>query len=227
MNIIIYYINLDGRKDKKNHAEALLTDQPFSFMRVPAISYLDLNNLTSFYLYKKITTAVKSSHLRACENLLFSENEFALILEDDFKFRSNRIEKNLKFAVSEMKRKNINFLQMGFLKFGEARKDLPIVKKLFFTIFEFSLFILSYVRNPISSIVIGNIRWGAQAYLIDRHAAKELIEKLDKYNEDPIDLAYKKLSKGQPINSIKMARLKRNIIWQNQTFRSDSQNIDF
>jgi GR25 family glycosyltransferase involved in LPS biosynthesis len=226
MNLIIYYINLNGRKDKKDHAEALLSGHSFSFTRVPAISYLDLNNLTSFYLYKKITTAVKASHLRACENLLSSEYEFALILEDDFKFRSDRIEKNLKFAVSEMKRKNINFLQMGFLKFGEARKDLPIIKKLFFATFELLLSIYSYVRNPFSSLVMSNIRWGAQAYLIDRLGAKELMEKLDKYNEDPIDLAYRKLSKGQPINSINMARLKRNIIWQNQTFRSDSQNID-
>jgi GR25 family glycosyltransferase involved in LPS biosynthesis len=226
MKLIIFYINLDGRKDKNDHAEALLSGQPFSFTRVPAISYLDLNDLNSFSLYRKITTAVKASHLRACENLLSSEYEFALILEDDFKFRSERIEKNLKFAVSKMKKKHINFLQIGFLKFGEARKNLPLLKKLFFAILELSLFIFIYVRNPFSFVVRRDIRWGAQAYLIDRLAAKELLEKLDKYNKDPVDLAYRKLSKGQPVNSINMARLKRNLIWQNQTFRSDSQNID-
>jgi GR25 family glycosyltransferase involved in LPS biosynthesis len=226
MNLIIYYINLDERRDKKNHAEALLLGQSFPFRRVPAISYLDLNNLTSFYLYKKITTAVKASHLRACENLLSSDHEFALILEDDFNFRIDRIEKEVKYAVSEMTRKNINFLQMGYLKFGEARKDLSVIKKLAFTAFELSFTLYSYVRNPFSSMVLSNIRWGAQAYLIDRIGAKELTEKLDKYNEDPIDLAFRKLSKDQPINSINMARLKRNIIWQNQTFKSDSQNID-
>jgi hypothetical protein len=71
------------------------------------------------------------------------------------------------------------------------------------------------------------IRWGAQAYIIDRHAAKSLLNLVDVFSQKPIEVEFKQLcliNEGEE-NYLNIARMKRNIIRQNLCFSSDIQGV--
>jgi GR25 family glycosyltransferase involved in LPS biosynthesis len=227
MKVIIYYINLESRVDKNKHAVNLLSAQTIPYIRIPATSYADVASSAGDYLYKKITTAVKTSHIRACEAFLASDYEFALILEDDFSFNVNIFRTSIERHIDLMTRRKINYLQLGYLGFGDARLKISKLKKFLFSLFELSYSVSSLFRNPFSPVVFNSIRWGAQAYLVDRLGATVVVKTVDKLNKDPIDLVYRKMARIKPSTSgsMRMARLKKNMIKQNLYFKSDSQNI--
>jgi len=227
MKVIIYYINLESRMDKNEHAVNLLSTQSIPYIRIPATSYTDVASSAGDYLYKKITTAVKTSHIRACEAFLAGNYEFALILEDDFNFNVNIFRTSIERHINLMTRCEINYLQLGYLGFGDARQKMSKLKKFLFGVFEFSYSVSSLIQNPFSPVVFNSIRWGAQAYLVDRLGATVVVETVDKFNKDPIDLVYRKMARIKPSTSgsMRMARLKKNMIKQNLYFKSDSQNV--
>jgi len=225
-NLGIYYINLDARADKDKAARDQLSTLSIPFKRIRAVPDKEISSPRVDYRYSHLISAVKQSHVNACLEFLESKNDFALILEDDFKLDLSKFEENISDIIDSMKHKTINFLQIGYLEFNDTKSGTHlerIARILLEKLFRFYFF----VKNPLSDVVPRNIRWGAQAYLIDKRGAECLVNLIDIYHQNPMDLELRIISKNSEANEnyFRMARLKRNLVPQDSNFKSDIQGV--
>ena len=106
----IYYINLDSRIDRRSTFIGQFENSNLVVERIVAVS--------SEGLYNEIAPAPVSacwhSHLKAYRQLLQSNEEYALIFEDDAKVNTQLIEVIQKLKIGD----NLEFdlLQLGYLK---------------------------------------------------------------------------------------------------------------
>ena len=226
-NLVVYYINLDNRQDKDIAAKNQLVKTSFPFQRISAIKYSEVVDSEIPYKYFRLVSAVKKSHIKACVAFLESNYEMALILEDDFKLDLPNFRNELLSACNLMKMRRINFLQLGHLSYVESVPSTSIFGATVRHVAEFGFTFLSFLRFPFSPIVTNHIRWGAQAYLIDRQAGLSLVNLVNTQSKSPIDNELRSLCrmKGNEENSFRMARMKKNLIRQNLAFSSDTQGV--
>jgi len=225
--LVVYYINLDARTDRNILCHEVLSKLPYNFKRISAVSYRDVNNSDLPYKYHKILTAVKSSHRNAILEFTKSKSDYALILEDDFKPVVIDIEVQIEKLMRIMYLEHLNFLQLGFLEFGQSTKKIPLIKKFMFKICEFLYSRYIYFRNHGSEIIVGQVRWGAHSYIIDKKAARILLDKIPITNVTPLDQFYRDFARSTESTnpSINVGRVKRSVFEQNLTLKSDIQGV--
>ena len=226
-NLILYYINLDNRQDKNLAAVNQLTKTEFPFQRINAVKFTEVFDSEIPYKYFRLVSAVKKSHIKACKSFLESNYEMALILEDDFMLDLPKFQGEIERACQIMRRKSINFLQLGHLTFMESGSPSSKVGGKLRRLFENLYQIYMSLRYPFSPVLSRRIRWGAQAYLVDKTGAKSLISLLNVDNPAPIDRELMTLSKirTDQENYFSMASMKKNLIRQNLVFKSDTQGV--
>jgi len=226
-NLGIYFINLDHRQDKNRAAVNQLTKTEFPFQRIDAVKFTEVFDSEIPYKYFRLVSAVKKSHIKACKSFLESKYEMALILEDDFMLDLPKFRGEIERVCQIMRRKGINFLQLGHLTFVESGSPSSNVRSKSRRLFESLYQIYMSLRYPFSPVLNRRIRWGAQAYLVDKTGATSLIGLLNVDNPAPIDRELMTLSKigTDHENYFSMASLKKNLIRQNLEFKSDTQGV--
>jgi GR25 family glycosyltransferase involved in LPS biosynthesis len=222
----IYYINLESRRDKDRQSREQLSFTGFPYQRVEAVSDREIDDLKIEFRYFRLVSAVKKSHLKAYEIFLKSDYSYALILEDDFQLSREKISFQIANAIRVMDSKGLHFLQMGYLAFDQISAN-NVIERFARKIVEslYGLYIL--VRHPFSDVINGRIRWGAQAYLLDRVGAAELTRLIATESKDPIDLELRRIARC-PKNGeffLAMGRQKKNLIQQELRFQSDTQGV--
>ena len=226
----VYLINLDSRPDRLTSATAQLQDLGINFERIPAISPgQDFSELFPFVTPG--VAAIWLSHMKALSAFLATEEEFALILEDDFEIKV----KGEKFYEILSTSKDQDFLQIGFLV-TNAIDSLQFlfnnIKDLFFKILNrfsktslpYSQFFRSkylvYDQDEAPIILVKhNVRAGAHAYVLNRDFAQVLL-KLNKPLVFSADQFYISLA---AMRSFKMARVRKSIVSQSSS-QSSIQN---
>jgi GR25 family glycosyltransferase involved in LPS biosynthesis len=223
----VYYINLKNRLDRNTAARNQLTLIPYPFHRINAVKFTEMSAELIPYKYFRIISAVKKSHMNSYQKFLASQYDYALILEDDFQIDLLNFSSEIDSACDLMKSNAINFLQVGHLSYIESGPSSSKNELFARKIFERLLRFVDFVRFPSTPFVPKQIRWGAQAYIIDRHAAKSLLNLVDVFSQKPIEVEFKQLcliNEGEE-NYLNIARMKRNIIRQNLCFSSDIQGV--
>jgi GR25 family glycosyltransferase involved in LPS biosynthesis len=225
-NLGIYYINLDARADKDKAARDQLSTLSIPFKRIRAVPDTEISSPRVEYRYSHLISAVKQSHVNACLEFMKSKNDLALILEDDFKLDLSKFEENISDVIDSMKHKSLNFLQIGYLEYNDTKSG-TYLERIARILLEKLLRFYFFVKHPFSDVVPRNIRWGAQAYLIDKRGAESLVNSIDILNQNPMDLELRIISKKSEANEnfFRMARLKRNLVPQNSNFKSDIQGV--
>lgn len=225
-NVGIYYINLDSQLGREISARGQLSQIDYPFERVSAISEFEICLEDVESKYWRLHSALKKSQVRACLKFLESEYDFALILEDDFIIDTKNIDLDLKYSISCMKISKINLLQMGYLGFDDVASKSTVEKYMRF-IFERAFSLFFYLRNPFSKIQNNHIRWGSQAYLVDRKGAASLVDLIDIFSFSAMDAELRRIAHLEPQADayIKVARLKKNLIRQNTQMSSSIQGV--
>jgi len=226
-NLIIFYINLDSREDKNLVAINQLESTTFPFQRISAVKYTEINESKIAYKYFRLVSAVKESHMKAYREFVSGNYDLALILEDDFKLHQTKFQVEIEEAFHLMQEKKIDFLQLGHLTYIENSPKNSILGCYVRYLIEYGFRFVTFLRHPFTPIVVNHIRWGAQAYLINKRAGQSLINLLDTESEAPIDKELRRLSNmsNAEVNAFSVARLKKNMIKQNLIFSSDTQGV--
>jgi len=213
----IFVINLQDRFDRWQDCLAQSHKVKFPLERVDAVKPQEVKSV--FFTTANIA-ACWESHKKVMLQLIESENDFALILEDDF-FISNRI---LNFDLEEFKNTGLDFLQLGFLK-TTWREMLYIAIENIYDRFVrlYGRIESMFFRSPVSrkqlvrdraglssNFIFADVRPGAHAYIINRQAALYFTQL-----NNPIFLSTDDLYMATaPMRGIRMARLRKSVVSQ-------------
>lgn len=184
--MITYLINLASREDRLRTARMQLSKLETNYVRIEGVIYpqeiMDQEGL--------VTSGVKGcweSHKLCFEDLTNSEEEYALVCEDDLSIRDI---KSLSAAISWGIRNEVDLLQLGFLLQG-VRNHLTflvdfiehVVFKTFFFFsklpivggfgLEYKLRVLRYGQTPLR-FVPDSFLPGTHCYLISRKMAESV-----------------------------------------------------
>lgn len=213
MGIPIYLINLEDRKDRLLQSTEIARKFDFEFCRIDAISKSLLTEEDFKFASPEVVAAFRS-HQKAFECFLDSDNEYALILEDDFKPRKRFSIPDSKFLESL----NVDVFQLGYLHTSKIESinillvgTRSISLRLFRLFFKRTTFgaaiinrkkLLSELSGIPWKIVPADFRPGAHAYVVSRHAAKTLLE-----INSPVVLSIDELFKS--LSVMRTLRIKR------------------
>ena len=219
-----YLINLDSRPDRLEQSILQSKYLGFELVRISALDFGQISDKDFCYVSRSVG-AIWSSHIKALNKFLESDDEFALILEDDFIIDRLLDEKYLKRIQFE----KFDFLQLGFLQINlKDRFDVQYYNyrdtclKLLTGFCKKSKFLQKrygsrrLVLEQIGvrhAIVISDIRPGTQAYVISRNFAKAMLE-----INSPVflsaDLLYMSLG---TLRTFSMARTRKSVINQSDS----------
>jgi GR25 family glycosyltransferase involved in LPS biosynthesis len=186
----VFVINLDGRDDRRRWSLSQASRFAFEFERFPAVSSQDL----VFDFVTSDVGACFESHRGVWEAIAKSNDNFGLILEDDFEFKSL----DFSYISKVLDEGSVDLLQLGFLKTGfRDRLDL-LATNLKHRILHLVRVLASTLRvnrltkktligelNPtFPNLVPSNFRAGAHAYIISREMANLIL-----ILNDPVFLA--------------------------------------
>ena len=223
-----YVINLDTERDRWIDSISQEEKLGIKIYRVSAINNQTFSHKVTKYLDNTIA-AICESHLKAVRLFLKSDEDFCMILEDDFRLNRN-YSRNIFFKISI---EEFDFLQVGFLKMGlKQRFDV-----LYFNLLDLGLkaafqvgrllphkykdFILRklFVREQEGvhkGLVLNDIRPGAHCYIVSRRFAQAMLE----INRPPflsVDNLYMSLG---PLKTFRMARFRRSLVGQSDRMSS-------
>ena len=157
IDVPIYFINLDKDVNRRNfildQLNGLKSD---SFKRIPGILGKDVRYKYQNYKYSDGELGCMLSHIKALKELRDSNNEYALILEDDASFR---LSYKWKYKLSEI----CNKLPKNW-----------ITCQLYF--------IPSKEENLVKGILKSDGAWSTAAYLISKVGAVEILNKIDQFS---------------------------------------------
>ena len=213
MGIPIYLINLEDRKDRLLQSAEIAKKFDFEFCRIDAVSKSLLLEKDFKFASPEVVAAFRS-HQKAFKCFLDSENEYALILEDDFKPRKRFSIPDSKF----LENLNVDVLQLGFLHTSKIESlnilfvgTRSISLRFFRLFFKRTSFgaevinrkkLLSELDGIPWGIVPSDFRPGAHSYIASRHAAKTLLE-----INSPVALSIDELLKS--LSVMRTLRIKR------------------
>jgi GR25 family glycosyltransferase involved in LPS biosynthesis len=185
---VISIINLDEAKVRFNDASKQLDKIQLEYKRVPAFDQSRITTDECRYVTRGIA-AIWRSHIIAMRLFLESLEDFAIIMEDDFKItnQSAFIKSNSVFLEN-----NLDLLQIGFLNTGI---DVYLLRKLEHLQFSLLRLISSLgrrfsfidvrisqrmrirdIRDFSNELVPYSFLPGAHCYIISRKLAEEIIE---------------------------------------------------
>lgn len=183
----VYLINLDERTDRLSRASKQLNGAGCEFERVSAVKPSKDFERTYPYVTPGVA-AIWLSHMECMERFLKTEQEYALILEDDFLLPKNlkSLEKILPTEFS------FDFFQVGFLVTNLVdRVDIwisngvDLLLKILSKVSKLSIqpfsqlhgrFLIKDQIGTTLQIVRHDIRPGAHAYIVSRSFARDLIQ---------------------------------------------------
>ena len=224
-----YVINLESRVDRWSSVENQASFLNIPILRVEAIN---MNSLTPDDCYVAAGVAATwKSHQKAMLAFLESEDQHALILEDDFLVTKSWNLDLLDLAL----RTNPDFFQLGFLKTGPVDQvNLKLINfqdvflKLLFRLAGFSpqigkkfshRLLVSEQRGLAWNIIPNNVRAGGQAYIVSRqfaHAAQHM-------NTPAFTSADGMFMTLGDVRSFKMFRFRKSVIDQTDSVTSVQQ----
>ena len=221
-----YVINLSHRKDR--WASVLLQSEllPFEIHRFEATDSRDFGG-SEISLLPAAVLACFDSHKRLLGEFLKTDENFALILEDDF-----TIGKSLKeFDFENLCSMGFDFIQIGFLR-TTIFQHISIINRNFFDFLYktgcclISLPFTRLILRPFSSkillkeqtgvsrrIVLHDVRPGTHAYIVSRKLATA-IQKINSPAFLSADGLYIALG---PLRTFKMGRLRKSLIGQSNS----------
>lgn len=180
-----YVINLDSRSDRWADVISQSSRLGLEICRIPAVT-----SETAVFspFVKQVIAATWQSHQKAMQIFLESNDEFALIMEDDFVL-SNRWKPELLHYCTALR---ADFLQVGFLITNSIDRvqiflngTLDAFLKILSKIARFLGFVGGRLRNKLLireqlgipfNIVCNDIRPGAHAYVVSRDFAKAALQ---------------------------------------------------
>jgi len=180
--VLAYVINLQSRVDRWTSATSQASDLRIPIQRVEAISTVNLSKDEVFVAPG--VAATWKSHQLAMLNFLKSDEEYAMILEDDFSVTRSWNLEVLNSVVST----NPDFFQLGYLVTG----PLDRINLILSNSFDFALKLLRVFSSSSMlinrrfgnrllvkersgldwSVVPNDIRAGGQAYVVSRRFAE-------------------------------------------------------
>jgi len=205
--MIIYFINLDERIDRKQFFENQFKDSNLNPIRISAISLKeDDNNLAP-----PAVSACWLSHQLAYKKLLATTDSHALIFEDDANINSELIE--IVQKIDEVDLSNIDLFQLGYLKDSNG---ITVDSGKIDILHRWSAYLVNYANHKVSKkilnfknrflrskfsateqselekirislgisppILVDSFEAGAHCYVISRKLARELVD----YNKNPV-----------------------------------------
>jgi GR25 family glycosyltransferase involved in LPS biosynthesis len=218
-----YVINLDSRPDRWSSVLRQWESQNIELIRMGAIDATQVTDQEAKYLSKPVV-ANWLSQCQVYREFLGSEDDFALILEDDFLIDHADFAKYLKLT----KKCNFDFLQLGYLL--NSRRDFLDVK--FSNLCDLLLKVLNKFSTRISmdsnffrkkliteqtgidfKIVLRDARAGSHAYIISRKFATAMLEL-----NSPVFIATDGLFMAiASLRYLRMGRLRKNVIRQSDS----------
>jgi GR25 family glycosyltransferase involved in LPS biosynthesis len=108
------------------------------------------------------------SHLTTLEEFLKSDNDFAIVSEDDVYIRKS-FKKDIQIAIDAMKRLDLNIILLGYL--------------LNYKPFEYGTRFHHLLESPFVFLNVWKETWGTQMYMVNRKSAKEILEKFSDIKE--------------------------------------------
>ena len=218
-----YVINLLDRTDRWHSVLLQSSKLNMEVIRIEAKSGKDFQGEADELVLPSIR-AIWESHKIALHRFLQTEEDQALILEDDFHLSKN-FSRKIESIESE---KSYDFIQLGFLKIN-TKESLEILYSNFYDFFlkliekitkkygrlfpKISQKVFIGRQNNVSwGYVIDDVRSGAQAYVVSRRFAEAMLRV-----NDPVflstDLLYISFSQ---MRTLRMARLRKSIVGQNK-----------
>lgn len=226
-----YVINVASQYSRRLSAENEARKFHLVPIFVPAVTPGESKQTRSRFVSPGVR-AVWESHMKALQTFLHSDEEFAIIAEDDFQFVDV---KTLKDILSSQKTYDYDFIQLGYLQPGIDTRIAVIItnwqQKIFrmvarVTNFSFmensrarSRMRVRDAQNLPKGMVAYNAQPGAHFYLISRRFA-ELIPLLNDPQFLSIDDFYSSLAR---MRSFKMSRTRKSLVSQ-KDFESWSGN---
>lgn len=181
----VYVINLKKRTDRWQHVLNEKDKVGLDLCRVDAVSSDAIESIEAAYASSSVV-AIWKSHQKAMSEFLKTNDDFAIILEDDFKLKANikSILDDILFS------KDIDFIQFGylytspmqflsvktmnliniFLRFINRATHLRILRSLKFT----DKKLIHENHNLPFNLVPYDIRAGAHAYLVSQKFAQSM-----------------------------------------------------
>ena len=223
VSISVMLINLDSRPDRLIQSQIEADNFNFSFLRIPAVDISDIGQNQADFLSKPARACLKS-HLKCYQELINSDFDFALVLEDDFKIKSG---KKFKKVVTTPTWVDFDLIQLGFL-YMDMWHRVDILLKLtknfvFEKIQQFSnhgytsrlqskLEVKKRMLVP-RGFIVDDLRAGSHAYLISRNMARQILDMSESVYL-PIDSF---LGTLQYTSSFKLIRSKRSLVQQRKS----------
>jgi GR25 family glycosyltransferase involved in LPS biosynthesis len=194
---IIYWINLDRSKERRNHMETILKDPVFEGIKTERIKAIDgekdrqlISKNIDIHLtdYKSINLkmsvreyACLLSHLETIRKFSESNYKYAIIFEDDITLEYKKYwEKDLSDLIKEAPKDwQIIRLQRApyesnDISFKQSFKKWDFIKRV----------TTMFPKKRVTA------DWGAYAYLIKNSAAKQLIKRIYKHNKYKLNDKY-------------------------------------
>lgn len=227
-----YVINLANRPDRWQSVMRQRDHLGFKIVRIEAVSTFDLDRSSEPYVAPGVAATWKS-HQLAMKTFLDSDDEYGLILEDDFLLSKPW----KKFNLGQIEHLQADFFQIGFLitspldfskymmdeiwdysiKILRAFSRIPLVKALPV----FKRFLIKEQEGIPWGVVPNNIRAGGQSYIVSRNFAQASNE-MNTPVFNTTDCFY--ISLGD-VRTFRMLRTRKNFI--KQTKSSTSVNERF
>lgn len=210
-----YLINLESEESRRRVSHE---SWPFPEIELIVVNAIDQMSLNPTYVTRGVA-AIWESHKKAMVEFLCSEEEYAIILEDDFQFKNvNRFQN----AMNEALRNQVDFLQFGFLITGLDILLAKYLKNCEYRVFRISGMFLSAIGVKTSRLrymeaaryprcfIPFQVLPGAHAYLISRRLAKAIV---DSTNEQMLaaDNFFMSLA---PMRTFKIVRASQSTIGQ-------------
>ena len=226
-------INLDSRQDRWAECLEELKKLDGRSHRISGTSAEDLVPRSNEYLTPTVLACLRS-HLKALEFFVDSNEEFCMILEDDFKLSPRKFPDFKSLSQTN----KLDFLQVGYLKTSTLERFLilyfnyraSLIWILGKTVSRFSqkregLLGKTLVKESLSyspKLVPAEIRPGAHAYIVSRNFALEVSKILHGPEFLSADAFY--ISLGG-MRSFRMARTKKIYFTQRKSPSSISQRF--
>jgi GR25 family glycosyltransferase involved in LPS biosynthesis len=248
--IPIYIITLDSRVDRQERISKVLNELQVSYEFIYSNKH-DNQNFSPLPMANQLEVAIWNSHIRAMKQLLGSTYDWALILEDDAimeqvspEFIDQTIFRYLSFFSDRF-----GIIQLGWIPNSRKTGFEAAIARLFKLIFgvnrfdlksqivylnEFGILDFLQITKKLKEasrrrmLPLVGMRLGSHAYLINRQAATELIQRFDNrhliddfktIDQDLLSLT-RTFRYGSAVNAI---RFSRSLIEQLQI---DSDNVN-
>jgi len=206
--LLIQVINLARRPDRLAQISTQLERASLNFELQVAVDGKLEDSQTEFLSSAQVSCW--KSHLNSMRRLVETNHPFSLVIEDDAVFSKAVNEKYLEEILDLMERNQLDILQIGFIEHLHSLSIRP-------GILEFIIALLKGRGIKDSSgtrFVLGDFRWGAHAYIINKRFAQAITHVVSEPPLIPFDAWLLLMAESQTHRKMKIARLAKSVVSQ-------------